>query len=110
MTQNKKTHGCHNAKCNKLLLGNFICINYGGLEKENADVSFSSDKVVGFLDVMTHSNGDGPFGSVDLYSKSQYNYENQAESYFCSKKCLIDWFTRKLKNLPEPGNETHEHV
>ena len=101
------THCCHNAKCKKKLLGNFICINHGGLEKVNEETSICSGKIEGFFDVTTHSNGAGPFGSVNLYSKSQYNYDAQAESYFCSKQCLIDWFTRKLKDLPEPGTEEH---
>jgi len=103
----KKSHNCHNAKCNIPLVGNFICMNYGGMLKVDDDCSILSDKIESFFSIMTHSNGNGPFGSVDLETKSQYRYTGQSESYFCSKQCLIDWFTRKLKDLPEPGNEQH---
>lgn len=104
----KNKHTCFNAKCDKPLIGNFICIMYGGMERVDDENSIMSNKIEAILSVMTHSVGDGPFGSVDLHKKVQYNSGSQGESYFCCKQCLFDWFQRKLKDLPEPGTETYE--
>lgn len=83
-------------------------MSHGGLQKDSDGIAHLSDNIAAFFDVDTHSNGDGPFGSVDIHSKMQFNYDSQGESYFCSKQCVIDWFTRKLKDLPEPGTEIYE--
>lgn len=95
----KRKHICHNAKCAIPLTGNSIMFGFGASSKDE------TDEVEAFLYFFTHSNGDGPFGDVNLRSKMQYDYGSQAESYFCSKQCVFDWFQRKLKDLPEPGTE-----
>ena len=68
-----------------------------------ASSNSENDDAEAFLLLFTHSNGDGPFGDIELSSKMQYDYGSQVESYFCSKQCVFDWFQRKLKDLPDPG-------
>ena len=85
-------------------------MNYGGMLCDSNDTTCSlpsNTHIEGFCSIGTHSVDPGPFGNVELNTKMQYQYTEQAESYFCSKQCLFDWFQRKLKNLPEPG--THEY-
>lgn len=95
----KNKHVCHNAKCAIPICGNSIMFSFGA--QSDGDLV----NVSAFLHFFTHSNGDGPFGDVDLHSKMQYDFGSQVESYFCSKQCIFDWFQRKLKDLPEPGTE-----
>ena len=92
---------CHNAKCAKPLTNGTVCFDFGTSVAGDIDPPVNDLKA--FACIFVHGADENAFGSVDLYDKSQYKYNMQAESYFCSKQCLIDWFSRKIKNLPEPS-------
>jgi hypothetical protein len=88
--------------CGTQLKGDFICINFGGLLKGKDDSASMSNKVEHFLTISCHSDTLENYDSVFLEDKFQYQCPGQAESYFCTKKCLLEWFTRQMDKIPEP--------
>jgi len=87
--------------CSAPLNGDFIQIGFGGLLKSD-NCSTMSDDVDHFLDVSCHSDTLENYDSVFLVDKFQINMHGQSESYFCTKKCLLDWFAKQIECLPEP--------
>ena len=92
---NKCTH------CNTTLDENgedFVYLNFGGLLKNEHGASLS-DTIDHFCYIGTHSHKSENSASIDLTENMQYNGNGQAESYFCNKQCLNDWFINEIKDI-----------
>ena len=88
---NKCTH------CNTTLDEDFVYLNFGGLLK-NEDGAGMSDTIESFCTIGTHSHTN-PTPYVDIEQDMQFNDYGQAESNFCNKQCLTDWFINEIKDI-----------
>lgn len=96
---------CQN--CNKNVTGDFLCVNFGAL-KQDPDIenyAYISEDIKHFFTISSHSDTNETYEDVELEDKFQHQSHGQAESYFCTKKCLLAWFTKQVDVLPDPGNK-----
>jgi len=84
-------------RCNTTLGEDFVYLNFGGLLKNEHGAS-CSDTIESFCTIGTHSHTSVNI-SVDIETHMQYNGNGQAESYFCNKQCLNDWFINEIKDI-----------
>ncbi len=96
------------ASCKREITGEFIVLSAGGGTVDDDHSSIDPPPgygVCAWLDVTSHSDKTSTYKKVDLESHMDWETEgwsSQGEQYFCSKRCLTNWFTEILKDLPDP--------
>lgn len=90
--------------CDKNITGNFICFNIGAGILDDTESSAELPKGLKleyWFELTCHSKKINK--SISLFEKNYTNeWSEQFEEYFCSKECLINWFSEQIKNLPNP--------
>ena len=94
-------------QCRKNIVGNFIVFNPVAFLEDKTKSSINAPKGTKIklgLHFHCHSDRKSTYKSIDLIDKMTdvSNNITQAEDYFCSKKCLLTWLERILKNIPNP--------
>jgi hypothetical protein len=93
-------------QCRKKITGNFICLNIGAGALDKTKTSTNLPKGLTqdvWFDVMSHSDNRGKYKTAHIFKKMEGNvWGVQMEEYFCSKACLMKWFEKQLKNIPDP--------
>lgn len=96
------------ASCKRDITGEFIVLAAGGgqLDADQSSVDPPDGYgICAWLDVTSHSDKTGTYKTVHLEPKMDWQaggWSSQGEQYFCSKRCLTNWFTEILKDLPDP--------
>jgi hypothetical protein len=97
--------------CKKDIMGEFIVWSFGGCSVDKNDSGKDLPKWLsmdGWHNVVCHSDNDSVYKELSLeedFKGHADRWSYQGEIYFCTKKCLLDWFGKKLEELPDPkGN------
>ena len=94
--------------CKKKLNGNFIAFNPCAFLVDKTKSSVNTPKGTKIDLILAIDSHGKRFKSIDIFEKmnnvSSYSFQHscQAEEYFCSKKCLLNWFEKLLGKLPNP--------
>lgn len=93
---------CH--KCNTEIKGDkFYHFGAGALKIEDEDnaISFPRDEALSFATVSVHDHGlyDIDFQGLFYAEVGEHGANGQFEFYFCSKQCLLNYFTDHVNSL-----------
>jgi len=94
------------ACCKKSMKSDFINVNGGALlqHPRNPHTSISSRKLVEFLSINLHDDTNQNYDSA-VIAQGDFDSFGQFEWYFCSKKCVREFFNKWLDKIPDIGEK-----
>lgn len=79
--------------CSKDINGRFLCLSGGALLMDRETDSGGSDENMdAFLSITTHDDNNNLYETNDIIPINNGTSDGQFEIYFCSKKCIKQFF------------------